>query len=264
MVEQPIMKCQLEYSEKGLLEERYHMVDDKGRAIPEEVGVDIGQDPWPYKIPEIMKILPWTLINHTPDIVSEYIQQRVFATAFRSIGFLITKKYRFVDNVDDAFFKIEFLKDLAVFDNKTGVLAQAYLFHPNSSFNGVIQFNDNHFFTPLGKSMSAHLVDPVHYPDINTIVKLQTQPMLEIAMHEIDHSHGFRHDLLEKLALMYPYVKPGYIFNSEKQKWEVNPKAFLWHSNDKWRWRQGYEGRRIPARWMDYFQQRRIKGLDYL
>jgi len=259
MVKQPILKCQLLYSKEGLLQERYRMVNEKGKEEAETPGTDIGQEPWPYKIPEIMEELPWTLINHTPDIVSEYIQQRVFAVAFRSIGLLIKKRYRYVDNIDDAFFKIEFTHDRSVFgSNASNVLAQAYLYHPNSSFNGVIQFNDNYYFTPLGKPTSAHLVDPTNYPDINTIVKLQTQPTLEIGMHEIKHSHGYRHDLLRQDSLLYPFVKPGYLNG------EVNPEAFMWIDTDVDRWQEGYEARSLRPFWINYFQQRRIKGLDYL
>jgi hypothetical protein len=113
-------------------------------------------------------------------------------------------------------FTIAFLKDLHTFDDKLSVLAHAYFYFPNSTKNGVIEFNDSSdskwYFTPLGWPVPAYLVDPIHFkkgqldPRNNTLLTRVSQPTIGIGMHELRHSFGCRHDLKDSDSLMHPFA----------------------------------------------------------
>ena len=219
--------------------------------------VDIGRDRWPYKW-ENIDLFRWKFLNYSPDILDSYWQQRAFATAFRSINFLIKPNFRFQRELSmTTHFTIEFIDNPDVFGSPH-TIAQAYLFRPGSSMNGVIQFNDNFFFTPFGDSLPAYLVDPDHYTEGQTypdgrLIMLGTMPLLEVAMHEIKHALGYWHDENSPESMLFPYVKPGY-----NPDGSINRSAFIWTDDDILRWEEGYTARRF--RWLNRFRARRLRG----
>lgn len=227
--------------------------------------VDIGRDRWPYKIPAQYNPLTWKFINTSPDILA-YHQRVAINVAFRTIGFLIPRRYRYIhDQTQNTFFTQRFTHDLSVFNDRTTVLAHAYLYRPGSSMNGIIEWNDNYFFTPYGDPLPAYLVDPANYTEgekwTNGDLKtLATQPFLEINMHEIKHAHGYWHDENSPESLMYPRVKPGYIRVTRNGVPEhmINSGAFLWTADDIQRWHNGYGARRFQ--WLNRFRMRRLQG----
>jgi len=251
------VRCELIASADNKIETQYKLTDITGKALPDNEQIDIGQNAWPYHWPLEKKRLRWSLVNFTEDIQKEYWQQRVWATIFRTFGWLTPRKYRYTEDLDSADFRIAHVMDPNVFSSRN-VLAHAYLYSPRGSKNGVIEFNDSIFFyTPLGRPTSAYEVDPVNYPDPNTPVMLKTFPLVLIGMHEVYHGHGFRHDLRNSNSLMTPYVKPGYANG------QVIAKNFVWHERDIHRL-QEVEGRRaFPIRWLNYFRLRRVRESEY-
>jgi hypothetical protein len=233
--------------------------------------VAIGQDKWQHKIPLNPLPYKWKLENYTPDILDTYWQRRCFATMFRAIGLVIPMKYQAVSSNDEqAFFNIRFTDDLEVFDGRENVLAHAYLYHPNNrpQYNGLMEWNDNHFFTPFGDTLPAHLVDPDHYTEgeknaDGSIKVLDSQPLLQIGMHELKHNHGYRHNLLEKTSLMYPFVKKGVvtaIINNTEVQNNIIPSAFKWSDSDLNRWEEGYGRRQLGLGWLNRFRARRVRA----
>jgi hypothetical protein len=233
--------------------------------------VDIGRDQWKYKYGmdgDNIDKFSWSLINLTNDINHKWLE-RVFAVTFRTIGMIIDKKYQKDNSGSYTHFRDEFTHDLEVFDDRTNVLAQQYLFHPQNDkrFNGLGQWNDNHFFTPFGDLIPAHLVDGVHYTegekDVNgNILMLPTQPMLHINMHEKKHGHGYYHDMNSPESIMYPFAKKGYnpVNVNGKLEWELNEKAFLWTEDDIKRWHEGYPKRSGLGSWLGRMRIRRLRG----
>lgn len=227
--------------------------------------VDIGQNPWGHKYPSSKTNFLWKMENYTPDIQSQYWQRRCFAVAYRTVGFIIPRRYRSVrQNTDKSDFLNRFVTDIQVFGGKLSVLAHAYLFHPNNppGYNGLIEFNDSpeskHMFTPFGDLLEAYLVDDVNYhkgeKNLNgTLKMLGTQPLLEITMHEFKHVKGYRHNLNEQSSLMYPYVKKGYLPDGT-----INKGAFTWTESDMKRWEEGYGRRSFP--WLRHMRARRLRG----
>lgn len=234
-----------------------------------EEEIDIGQNPWAYKWPSQKNHFTWSLLSQTPDIPTKLAQVRVFQTAFNTFEKIIPKRLDYIKQMDGDF-RVEILTDLAVFNNRPGVLAQAYLFAPNSSYNGLIQFNDspesNHYFTPLGWQVPAYLVDLVHYSkgqkDTNgKLITLASQPLLEIGMHEIKHGLGFRHNLNEPSSLMYPYVKPGWV--GTLPHGHVIKSSFIWTDSDIQRLVDGYDRRWLPIHHLNRWRSRRVNSKIY-
>jgi len=93
-----------------------------------------------------------------------------------------------------------------------------------------MEFNDSieskWYFTPLGWPVEAYLVDSIFSPgdtdENGNIIMLESQPTVQIAMHELGHILLGRHDLINKKSMMYPYVKPGYIDG------KITKSAFYW------------------------------------
>lgn len=193
--------------------------------------LDIGQEDWPHKWPKSKKRFTWKFIDHTPDMRFK-VQKAAFQNAFNSVEKLTKLDIDFEKNSNiKTDITVEWLEDLEEFDNKVSVLAHAYLYHPNSKKNGVMEFNDspesNWYFTPLGWPVEAYLVDNKNYKkgqkDKNgNLVMLSSQPTVEISMHELGHILLGRHDVLHPESMMYPYVKPGYIGD------KLNKEAFYW------------------------------------
>lgn len=268
--ERPIKCCYVVKDEKkpytsGLKIELEH---EDGDPLSKNELVDIGrEDRWPHKWPENIKTFYWQFQNYTPDIPERYWQMRSFAFAFRTIGFLIPRRYRFVRGTEKAHFNTEFHHDLAVFNDRGSVLAQAYLYHPNNppGFNGLHQYNDNFFFTPFGEALPSYLVDPDHFTEgerdsRGRIKILATQPLIEIQMHENKHAHGYWHDTNSPESIMYPFVKNGTIITHhgiDFVEQRVNPGSVIWTDDDIERWVEGYGRRFFP--WLGRFRARRLR-----
>lgn len=271
------IKCTIELAEKMVagqpnkIKSTLEYVNGDAVSANEIIPVDIGpQSEWGHYIPLNLSPLKWKIKNYTPDIPDRYWQRRCFAVMFRSVGLLIPMKYESVkSNNETAFFNQEFTSDLSVFDDRPGVLAQAYLYHENNppEINGLMQWNDNHYLTPFGDSLPAWMVDPVNYTEgekfaNGNIKTLDTQPMLEIGMHELDHNHGLVHDLNSPESLMYPYVKKGCDTTVYGDVIEnvIIEKHFQRTDDDIQRYENTY-GRRKLAWWLLYnMRSRRVRA----
>ncbi len=195
--------------------------------------IDIGQKAWPHQWPKTKKYFSWKFLDHTPDM-RFMVQKTAFQTAFNSVEKLTKLKIDFQkDSTKKTDITIQWREDIETFDNKLSVLAHAYLYYPNSTKNGVMEFNDSPqskwYFTPLGWPVEAHLVNPTQHTkgekdSTGNLLLLNSQPTVQIAMHELGHILFGRHDLLHSDSLMAPFVKPGYI------KGKINKKAFYWDS----------------------------------
>lgn len=224
--------------------------------------IDIGQQDWKYSLYPEKTTLTWKFINTTNDIQYKYYLQRAFSEMLHSIALIIPRKFKFVkDNSQKTDITIEFTEDLAVFDGRKNVLGQSYFPFPNNPKNGVVQFNDNYFFTIYGESLPAHLVDPKNYTQ-DSGIKIKTESILHIGMHEFGHILGLHHDLVEKASIMYPYAKDGYVrkFVNNQFVYTVNPLAYTWHERDKARFIFKYGKRNLLPLWESYFLERRLRG----
>lgn len=187
-----------------------------GTVVPD---IDIGQVdnniPWPKE----KKKFTWKFLDHTPDMHASQ-QVKMAQVAYNSIEKIcgLTIDHEPFDTKTDC--TVEWLEDIAAFGGKKGVLAHAWFYHPHSSKNGVVEFNDSlessHNFSPLGWPLEAYLIDPVHFKpgDKNSrgeLRTLSTQPTLSILMHEIGHTFIGAHDKAHTESMMYPYVKSGYL-----------------------------------------------------
>ena len=181
--------------------------------------IDIGGIEWPHHWPTGKKHFTWRFIDHTPDMRAK-VQRRVFQAAFNSFQTLTKLKLDYVKRTNiKADCTVSWREDIETFSGKS-VLAHAYLYYPNSTNNGKIEFNDSPeskwHFSPFGEPVEAYLVDPVNFSrgdkDLGDILtKRASQPTIQIAMHEIFHSLVGRHDLQNRhTSLMGPYVKPGW------------------------------------------------------
>jgi len=258
MFDEPI-RCALIHNPKfDAIEPTFEFQTENGDPLSKNELIDIGRENWRYKYPAEKTIFTWKFLNYTPDIADRYWQMRTFAAVFRTIGFIIPRKYWFVRNESKSDFTIRFTDDIEVFGGRKMVIAHAYLFHPQGTKNGVTEWNDNMFFTPFGDSLPAYLVDHVHYTEgekwtDGTLKMLGTQPLLHVGMHEFKHIHGYHHNELSERSILYPIAKRGY--NSDDT---INEDAFIWSDSDIQRWEQGY-GRRFFRR-LNHFRARRLRG----
>lgn len=227
-----VIKCLLlDEPEKTGLRHKFVLEYLDGTPVPEEE-IDIGQKPYPYKYPESKKKFTWKFLNRSNDIAIDLL----IAGAQASMNSIQIITGLDIDFERDPNKKADITKEFfntsedlqRVFGGRSGVLAQAYLYAPNSSFNGVQQYNDfSHVFTILGW--------PIRMLNGNARA---TQPFMEIDMHETGHTFGFRHDLLERASMLFPYVSPGYRFDGTQ--WSVVKESFAWLHKDIERWHRGY------------------------
>lgn len=193
--------------------------------------IEIGQKDWKYHYPKEKKIFSWKFLDYTPDMRIK-TQIRAFQEAFNSIEQLTKLKIDYQkDSTKPTDITVEWREDIATFDNKLSVLAQAYLFSPNSKKNGVMEFNDSveskWYFTPLGWPVPAYFVDSKNFikgqrDALGRLVMRASQPVVKIAMHELGHILGLRHDVINKGTMMYPSVSRSYSVG------KIIKKTFYW------------------------------------
>lgn len=196
------------------------------------------------------------------------VQVAAFQAAFNSVQKLTDLTIDFEkDSTKKTDVTIEWLEDIASFDDKLSVLAHAWLVFPNSNKNGVIEFNDSPeskwYFTPLGWSVPAYLVDSVNFtpgqtnPD-GSLVTRASQPTVKITMHEFGHVLGLRHDLINRISMMYPSVGRTY------SQGKVIKEAFYWDSISSIpRLTHSYGNSNIFERWLDRWRGRRTRESTY-
>lgn len=230
-----------------------------------KVPIEIGQQPYSYTMPN-KPLWTWNFQSYSPDLPSQKQHRAVFQEAFRSIEKIIPQKISYEKTNKKTDFTIHFSDDISVFNNKKSTLAQAYLFYPNSDFNGVIEFNDSpeakYYFTPLGWPVPAYLVDPINFKkgDKNpngTPIMRASQPLLQIAMHEIRHATGERHDIIDPKSIMAPYTKKGWINNN------VIPESFQWTNKDISLLEEDFGRRNLLIRHLYRWRSRKINRSLY-
>lgn len=224
--------------------------------------IDIGQEDWPYNWPEGKKLFSWKFVDHTPDMRAKE-QIRAAQTAYNSVEKVCGAVIDYHPEMQKTDLTIEWVENIDVFGGTLGVLAHAYLYFPNSSFNGVIEFNDSEaskwYFTPLGWPVAAYKVDPVNFfpgqRDSNgDLIMRGSQPMVEITMHEVGHSLVGRHDTIHPESMMFPFVKPGYVNGKLREQsfwWDditsiprlqeqfgLPARGFRMHWLNRWRYRR--------------------------
>jgi hypothetical protein len=77
--------------------------------------------------------------------------------------------------------------------------------YPETSLQGQMHFNDDWRFSKNGNPISAHLADPVHYPDPKDPTMFATINLNQVFTHEFGHVLGFVHIETCPLCVMYPY-----------------------------------------------------------
>jgi len=233
-------------------------------TIPEEV--EIGQEDWKYRYPKNKKFFNWKFLDHTYDM-RNIVQLRAAQEAFNSVQKLTKLKIDYEkDSTVPTDFTIEWLEDIEVFSGMS-VLAHAWLFFPNSTKNGVIEFNDSleskWYFTALGWPVPAYLVDPFHFnpgqKDSNgNLIMLDSQSSVKITMHEFGHVLGLKHDVINRYSMMYPSVSRSYI-NGKIQK-----KTFYWDDiTSVPRLTESYGSSNIFQRWLERWRGRRTRESTY-
>ncbi len=229
---------------------------------------EIGQEDWPYKYPKSKKFFNWKFIDHTPDMRIK-TQIRAFQEAFNSIEQITKLKIDYKkDTKEKTDFTIEWKEDIETFNDRLGVLAHAYLYHPSGYNNGVIEFNDSPeskwFFTPLGWPVEAYLVDNKNYTkgqkDSNgNLIMLASQPTVKIAMHELGHTLGLRHDVINKESLMYPSLSRSYKSNN------IIKDSFEWDNITSIpRLTKSYGSSNIFSRHLNRWRNRRTREYTYI
>ena len=250
------LKCSLVQDNSKPESINYVMSRADGTILDE---IDIGQEEWPYSYPKDKNFFNWKFIDHTPDMKG-IVQLRAMQEAFNSVQKITALTIDFEKDINKKTdVTIEWLEDIEAFNDKLSVLAHAWLIFPNSNKNGIIEFNDSPeskwYFTALGWRVPAYLVDNKNFfkgqmDYSGNLITRASQPSVKITMHEFGHIAGLRHDLINKISMMYPSVSRSY--NGDK----IIKESFYWDdvtSIPRWHERYGSSNilDRIRGRWRD-------------
>jgi len=243
-----VVKCLLlDEPDKTGIHYKFVLEYQDGTVLPQEE-IDIGGAKWKYKYPSTKKKFTWKLLNHSTDFKNARTLVRSLQLSMNSIQLITGLDIDYEQRDVKTDITKEFFNTLDVFGGRQNILAQAWLYSPNSSKNGVQQYNDkSHIFTPYG------------WPVKKDGKVYATQPLTEIDMHETMHTFGYRHDLVDNNSLVWPYVKAGYRHDGDN--WVLQRSSFVWHERDVHRWHDGYGSSRIPDRWLQRWQNYRINKL---
>ncbi len=186
--------------------------------------------PWPHSWPD--GDISYRLNNFSDDIPLRKHQVRAITVAFRVWQLRIERlnfrrEYNKDTNVD---MDISF-KSLDHFSSK-GVLAHAW-FPGQGQVSGDIEFNDEWDWVTHSR------IGNIGHP-----------PIVPVAIHEIGHGLGLRHNLIDRESIMYPS------FNLGEKKNDLNYK-------DVELIQDRYGKRKLSKRIIDYFKRRRDLGLDF-
>ena len=229
--------------------------------------IDIGQEEWPHIYPKDKKFFNWRFIDNTKDMRAK-VQRIAMQEAFNSVQKITALRIDYEKDINKKTdITIEWLEDIKAFGNKLSVLAQAWLVFPNSSKNGVIEFNDSPeskwYFTPLGWSVPAYLVDNKNFFKGQTdsrgnLITRASQSSVKICMHEFGHTVGLRHDLINKISVMYPSISRSY--NGDK----IIKESFYWDKVSSIpRLTERYGSSNIFERILDRWRGRRTRESTY-
>lgn len=228
---------------------------------------EIGQDDWKYRYPKEKKFFTWKFLDHTPDMRAK-VQLRAMQEAYNSVQKITELTLDYEKDINKKTdMTVEWIENIQTFDDRLSVLAHAYLYFPNSKKNGVMEFNDSPeskwYFTPLGWPVEAYLVDPINYTKGQSNVggglsMLASQSTVKIAMHELGHILGLRHDIINKSSMMYPSVSRSYIGN------KIQKKTFHWDSITSIpRLTESYGSSGIIERILERWRGRRTRKTTY-
>jgi hypothetical protein len=198
----------------------------------EEVDVsDI--DDWPNKWPlHNTYTYKWENYSQDPKITNTAAQDKALVVVFRQFQNAIKyiKFQRERDRRQPTTFRFRWEHDIEVFGGNERVLAQAYLptSNPlNSAWSGLIQVNDLWNWGLWGKDGAAFLI--------------------QVLIHELFHSLGYRHDTHDPGSTLYPFAN-GVIF------FTLRDKVRLWAA---------YGRRMLPGWIVDNLAKRLINGYDF-
>ena len=210
----------------------------RGQIQGSTLGTDdpiIHIDEWKHRWPD--GIVTYRLNNLSPDIERADHQIRAVTVAFR-VWQLRIKDLKF-KRVYDKNKKVDINISFQPLDkfSSSGVLAHAW-FPGQGEISGDIEINDEWNWVPTAKWQT-----------------LSKPPLVAVLIHEIGHSLGLKHDTSTMDAIMYPSFDLG------------KPKNKL-HQNDIERIQGkrgfvGYGERKLSQRIIDYFDKRRLEGLDF-
>lgn len=260
------LRCSLVQDNSKTNSINYVMSRADGTLLTPQEEINIGQEDWTQRYPKEKKFFSWKFLDHTPDMRAK-VQLRAMQEAYNSVQKVtgLTLDYeKDVNKKTDL--TTEWLENIDDFSGLS-VLAHAWLYAKSSPKNGVMEFNDSPeskwYFTPLGWPVPAYLVDPINYfkgqkDKFGNLVMLASQPVVKIAIHELIHNLGFRHDLINKASMMYPTVSRSYIGGKI-----IKPTFYLDSITTIPRLTESYGSSGIIERTLDRWRGRRTRESTY-
>ena len=221
-------------------QEQIHSLNDLQNNTYFEVQTEQGETidvsdiiEWPNSWP-LNRTYTYKFLNYSNDVKirNKKTQDKILAVVFRQ--FQLTIRYikfrRERDETKETDFRFEWSSNLATFGNNANVLAQAYLPTSNpvrTGFSGLIQINDLWEWSIYGKDGAQFLI--------------------QVLIHELFHSLGYKHDEQDNQSTLYPYANGAIFFTAR----------------DKLRLWVDYGRRMLPAWLVNVMIKRLINGFDF-